>query len=217
MNRICITQVFKISKILKILSNLFWVDENPIQNFPETTIHFKEDWIISLYKYKDKATKNGVWQMKYRANRNMARFFGQKMAKILIENKLENYTLVPIPIHWRRRFERGFNQSEWLCKEITKTFNKNYSGKENKIVKIKFKKILKRVVYNKKQSWNNKLMRQKNILAVFQVKEKFKKEIVGQKFLLVDDVVTTGATIKEARHELLIRGASSVKALTVAY
>lgn len=223
MNRICITQVFKIKHFLKvtwffkILSELFWIEENPIQTFPKAIIHFKEDWIISLYKYKDKAIKNGVWQMKYRANRNMARFFGQKMTKILIENKLENYTLVPIPIHWRRRLERGFNQSEWLCKEIIRAFNKNYFGKENRMVKIKFKKILKRVVYSKKQSWNNKMMRQKNILAAFKVKEKFKKEIVGQNLLLIDDVVTTGATIKEARHELLIRGASSVRALTIAY
>jgi competence protein ComFC len=212
MNRIWITQVFK------FLSGLFWVEEKTFEAFPELKVSLRYGWVIGLYKYKNKAVKNAVWQMKYRANRKVARFFGQKMAKILIERSLENYILVPIPIHWRRRLERGFNQSEWLCKEIVRTFNKNNFEIKNIAGRnIKFEKVLKRVIYSKKQSWNNKLMRQKNIVSVFKVKEKFKKEIGRQKFLLIDDVVTTGATLKEARHELLIHGATSVKALTIAY
>jgi len=224
MNRIWITQVFGIKRfchlkqIFKFLSGLFWVEEKPFEAFPEVKISLRYDWVIGLYKYKNKAVKNAVWQMKYRSNRKVARFFGQKMAKILMENKLENYTLVSIPIHWRRRLERGFNQSEWLCKEIIGTFNKkDFERKNITGQKIKFEKVLKRVIYSKKQSWNNKLMRQKNIVSVFKVKEKFKKEIVDQNFLLIDDVVTTGATLNEARHELLIHGAASIKALTIAY
>jgi len=212
MNRIWITQVFK------FLSGLFWIEEKPFEAFPEIEVSLKDGWVTGLYKYRNKAVKNAVWQMKYRSNRKVAKFFGQKIAKILIENNLENYTLVPIPIHWRRRLERGFNQSEWLCKEIIRAFKKNRVERENiGWQNIKFEKVLKRVIYSKKQSWNNKLMRQKNIISVFKVKEKFKKEIVGQKFLLIDDVVTTGATLNEARHELLIHDAASVKALTIAY
>jgi len=184
---------------------LFWIDEDQIINFEHPETFFKKDWIISLYKYKDKTIKTAIWQMKYRSNRHISKIFGQKMAEKLVKNKLENYTLVPIPIHWRRRLERGFNQSDWLCLEIIKVFPK-----------IKFKKVLKRVIYSKKQSWNNKLMRLKNTHSVFKIKNKFKKEIIGNNFLLIDDVVTTGATLKEARQELLIHGASSVRALTIA-
>ena len=224
MNKIWITQVFRIKRffslkqIFKFLSGLFWVEEKPFESFPETKVSLKDNWVIGLYKYRDKAVKNAVWQMKYRSNRKAARFFGQKMAKILTEKNLENYTLVPIPIHWKRRLERGFNQSECLCKEIIRAFNKNDFERKNMAGQnIKFEKVLKRVIYSKKQSWNNKLMRQKNIVSVFKVKEKFKKEIIEQKFLLIDDVVTTGATLNEARHELLIHGATSVRALTIAY
>jgi ComF family protein len=204
MNRILITQVSK------ILSTLFWIDENPIKAFPPVQIFLRENWIISLYKYKNKVIKNAVWQMKYRANYKVAEFFGQKMMEILMENKaeiknLEDYVLVPIPIHWRRRMERGFNQSDRLGKEIIRNFRK-----------IKLQKVLKRVIYTKKQSWNNREDRQKNIRSVFKVRNKFQNLIAGRKFLLIDDVVTTGATLKEARHELLIHGASSVKALTIA-
>jgi competence protein ComFC len=200
MNKIWITQVFK------FLSGLFWANEEPFEVFPDIKVSLKDNWIIGLYKYRNKEIRNAVWQMKYRANRKASRFFGQKMAKILIECGLENYVLVPIPIHWRRRLERGFNQSEWLCKEI------NNSQKN-----IKFEKILKRVIYSQKQSWNNRAARQKNINSVFKVKIKFKKYLIGKKILLIDDVVTTGATLKEARQEILIHGATSVRALTIAY
>jgi len=224
MNRIWITQVFGIKwffhlkQIFKFLIGIFWIEEKPFETFPEIKVSLKDKWVLGLYKYKNQAVKNAVWQMKYRANRKTARFFGQKMAQILVANDLENYTLVPIPIHWRRRLERGFNQSEWLCKEIIGNLKKNEIKRKNIAgKKIKFEKVLKRTIYSKKQSWNNKLMRQKNIVSVFKVKEKFKKEIAGKNFLLIDDVVTTGATLNEARHELFIHGAASVKALTIAY
>lgn len=224
MNKIWIKQVFGIKwfcylkKIFKFLSGLFWVNEKTLEAFPKIKVSLRYGWVIGLYKYKNKPVKNAVWQMKYLSNRKVARFFGQKMAEILIENKVENYILIPIPIHWRRRLERGFNQSEWLCKEIVRAFNENNSQTKIKSNhEIFFRKVLKRVIYSKKQSWNNKLMRQKNIVSVFKVKEKFKKEIAGKNILLIDDVVTTGATLKEARHELLIHGATSVKALTIAY
>jgi hypothetical protein len=132
MNGIWITQVFGLKQFLKItqlflknLSNLFWINENQFETFPETKISLKYGWVIGLYKYRNKAVKNAVWQMKYRSNRKVARFFGKEMAKTLIDSELQDYILVPIPIHWRRRLERGFNQSEWLCEEIFKAFNKN--------------------------------------------------------------------------------------------
>jgi competence protein ComFC len=220
MNRIWIKQVFKIrqffylKQIFKFLSGLFWINEKQFEAFPETKLFLKENWIIGLYKYKDRAVKNAVWQMKYRTNRKVARFFGKKMAEIIIKNKLENYILVPIPIHWRRRMERGFNQSEWLCKDIIENFSQSKITSGHKII---FRKVLKRVIYSKKQSWNKRAARQKNIVSVFKVREKFKEEIAGKNILLIDDVVTTGATLKEARHELLIHDATSVKALTIAY
>lgn len=224
MNRIWINQVFKmkwffyLKQILLFLAKVFWVDEKQLETFPKIKAYLKDGWIIGLYKYKNKAVKNAIWQMKYRSNRKVAIYFGQKMAKILLENYLENYILVPIPIHWLRRLERGFNQSDWLCEEIVKTFNKNdFKRKNITRQNIKFEKVLKRIVYSKKQSWNNKLMRQKNISSVFKVKDKFKKEIIGKKFLLIDDVVTTGSTLNEASREILINGATSVKALTIAY
>ncbi len=206
MNKIWITQVFGIKSLLRILSDLFWINEKPFNDLPEKRVFLKNNWIIALYQYKNRTIKNAIWQMKYRSNRQVAKFFGQEMARFLIENKNENYILVPIPIHWRRRLERGFNQSEWLCQETVKAYPK-----------IKFEKVLKRTIYTKKQSWNNKVGRQKNIVSVFKVRDKFKDKTIGQNFLLIDDVVTTGATLTEARHQLLIHGATSVKALAVAH
>lgn len=194
-----------IKQVLDIFINFFWINEDSLKDFPTAKTFFKENWIISLYKYKSPIVKNSIWQMKYRANKDVAWFLGKKMTEIIIKNNLEDYILVPIPIHWRRRAERGFNQSEWLCQAIVKNN------------KIKYEKVLKRVVYSKKQSWNNKSSRQRNVKSVFKIRNNFLSKISDQKFLIIDDVVTTGATLKEARQELLIQGAISVKALTVAF
>jgi len=194
-----------IKQVLDIFINFFWINEDSLKDFPEAKTFFKENWIISLYKYKNPIVKNSIWQIKYRANKDVAWFLGKKMTEIIIKNNLEDYILVPVPIHWWRRVERGFNQSEWLCQAIVKNN------------KIKYEKVLKRVVYSKKQSWNNKSSRQRNVKSVFKIRNNFLSKISDQKFLIIDDVVTTGATLKEARQELLIQGAISVKALTVAF
>lgn len=199
MIRIWIKQVFR------LVSNLFWIEENMLHNFPVASIIFKEKWIISLYPYKDKVIKDSIWQLKFRSDKEKAKYFGKELAITISSLHLNEYILIPIPIHWRRRLERGFNQTEWLCREIIS--HNNY---------MQYWKALKRPKYSKKQSWSNKKVRQENIQSVFKIKPAYVKHLHGKNFLLIDDVVTTGATLKEARHELLIHGATSVKALTIA-
>jgi ComF family protein len=195
-----------INQVLDFLISLLWVKETDFAILPPKNIAYRSDWVIGLYKYRDKKIKNAIWQLKFRANKKVADFFGKEIAEFLKISNLEEYIIVPIPIHWRRRMERGFNQTEWLCKEIVQA-NKN----------LKHINILKRSVYSQKQSWNTKQYRQKNIKSVFEVKKKFQNYILGKSFLLIDDVVTTGATLNEARRELEKFSPDSVKALTVGY
>jgi competence protein ComFC len=195
-----------ITQVLDFLINLLWTKESEIKFDLNKNVFLKDGWVIGLYKYRNKEIKATIWQLKFRANKNIAVLFGQKMAREIESLGLEKYILVPIPIHWRRRMERGFNQTEWLCKEIARA-NKN----------LKYINILKRSVYSQKQSWNKKQDRQKNIKSVFKVKKKFQNYVFGKSFLLIDDVVTTGATLNEARKELEKFSPDSVKALTVAY
>lgn len=201
----------RIKQVLCFISNLFWSDEYIDTKFPIPLYKNKFDWTISLYKYKNITIKNCIWKLKFRADKNLARLFGIKIAETIRKYYLEDYILIPIPIHWRRRFERGFNQTEWLCKETFSAYQKNYW------IRLNYKNILKRNYYSEKQSWNKKSERLKNVSRAFKLKIKYKNYISGNKCLLIDDVITTGSTLKEARHELLTHGASCVKAITLAY
>lgn len=195
-----------ITQVLDFLINLLWTEESKVNFNLNKDVFLKDGWVIGLYKYRNKKVKDAIWQLKFRANKNIAVLFGQKMAKEIEVLGLEKYIVVSIPIHWRRRMERGFNQTEWLCKEIVGA-NKN----------LKYINILKRSVYSQKQSWNKKQDRQKNIKSVFEVKKKFQNYVFGKSFLLIDDVVTTGATLNEARKELEKFSPDSVRAMAIGY
>jgi len=92
--------------------------------------------------------------------------------------------IVPIPLHWTRFAKRGFNQAEQMAKEISKQTGKPVL------------QILKRTKKTKFQATLSKLGRAENLKEAFVLQEK--KIVPGCTFLLVDDLYTTGATLKSA-------------------
>ena len=92
--------------------------------------------------------------------------------------------LVPVPLHQLRKAERGFNQSNYIASSISKELDIN--AKKN---------VLRRVKYTETQTNLSLSEREKNIADAFNVKHE--KSIENKSFLLVDDVITTGATIRE--------------------
>lgn len=103
--------------------------------------------------------------------------------------------IVPVPLHWRRRFIRGFNQSQWLA---------NYLGRQLNISVDN--KLLTRIRNTPPQQQLRRKQRQKNLKGAFQVK----RPIEGQYIALIDDVVTTGSTVSELARLLKKSGASRV-------
>jgi len=173
-----------------------------------------KDNVLFLFKYKDNNLKQAIWEMKFKSNRRVAEVFGKFLANKI--NKLLNagdkYLLLPTPIHKKRRDERGFNQCEWLCEEIIKNI------RPNRLSKIKYEpKILLREKYTTKQSWSDKKAREENLKGAFKVSEKNKDEIVGIKIILIDDVLTTGSTIREMRQTLKESGASEIISIVIAH
>jgi len=166
-----------------------------------------KDNVLFLFKYKDNNLKQAIWEMKFKSNRRVAEVFGKFLANKI--NKLLNagdkYLLLPTPIHKKRRDERGFNQCEWLCEEIIKNIRPNEP------------KILLREKYTTKQSWSDKKAREENLKGAFKVSEKNKDEIVGIKIILIDDVLTTGSTIREMRQTLKESGASEIISIVIAH
>lgn len=162
-----------------------------------------------LYDYKNQTIKDCIWQMKFKGNKEIARIFGKALSEKIKLLGADDFLLVPTPIHNKRRRERGFNQCERLCEEITKNITSGSFSYNSK--------ILMRNKYTIKQSWSSKKERQDNLKNIFKVNPKFKKDILGRKIILIDDVITTGSTIKEMHRALRDCGASLVISIVIAH
>jgi len=110
--------------------------------------------------------------------------------------------VVPVPLHWRRRWQRGFNQSELLARGM---------ARERGIPLIR---ALRRVRHTDTQAGLSRTARRGNVAAAFRARHE--RAIAGKRVLLIDDVMTTGSTAAACAHILRRAGAARVVLLTVA-
>jgi len=109
--------------------------------------------------------------------------------------------IVPVPLHWRKRFQRGFNQSSLIAKNLN-------------LGKAKFNTDIVRIRYTRQQAELTTAARRKNVEGAFAVRKghNFK----GKNVCLVDDIKTTGATLNECAKVLKEAGANKVFAFVLA-
>jgi ComF family protein len=118
----------------------------------------------------------------------------------------ERFDLVTaVPLHWRRRWQRGFNQAELLAREIARR-----SG-------IPFGRTLRRLRATAAQAGLSNTARRRNVAAAFAC-TRIPRAVAleGRRVLLVDDVMTTGSTAAACARALKSAGAARVSLLTVA-
>lgn len=126
---------------------------------------------------------------------------GRLLAQVL--PRAERFdAIVPMPLHWRRRWQRGFNQSDLLAREIARRWG------------VPVRRAVKRVKASTPQSGLTKAQRRANVRGVFALRRR--ASLKGQRVLLVDDVFTTGATASACAKVLKRAGAARVTLLTVA-
>jgi len=109
--------------------------------------------------------------------------------------------VVPIPLHWHRRLARGYNQAEAIAEPIARRLS------------LPLVKALRRRRPTKPQAKLSRAQRETNLRLAFAPVRHRCARIAGQRLLLVDDVVTTGATVEAAGRCLRDHGARSVVAL----
>ena len=143
-----------------------------------------------------------VYGLKYRNLRASAPELGRLVATHLRSDPIPADVLVPVPLHVRRERERGYNQSDLLAREVSKHTNVPVATG-----------VLRRTRDTPPQvSMSSPEQRRQNIEGAFQSTS----ELRGQRVLLIDDVVTTGATMSACAGPLKEAGASSVWGLVLA-
>ena len=144
-----------------------------------------------FYFSKKSIVQNFIHELKYNGNKDAAHYFGNIMGKSLLENNRFNIdVIVPLPLFEKKEKMRGYNQAEILCNGISEILNKPV-----------IRKNVIRKVSTETQTKKGRIERWKNIEGKFLLKDPI--DIKNKHLLLVDDVVTTGATLEACGNELL--------------
>ncbi len=153
----------------------------------------------------DEVARALVHALKYGDRLDLAPTMGRWMANAGRQLLADTDAIVPVPLHWRRQWARRFNQSALLAEVISKTSGRPVAHA-----------ALKRVKSTPQQVGLAKADRALNVQGAFRVPTEGKAEVAGRKLLLVDDVLTSGATVGACARALLRAGAATVDVLVFA-
>jgi ComF family protein len=146
-----------------------------------------------------------VLAFKYGDRLDLAPMMGRWMARAGRELTADADALLPVPLHWRRLWARRFNQSAALARAISDVCGVPVLDGS-----------LKRVRATPQQVGLSKTERADNVQGAFRVPAEQKFNIAGRRLLLIDDVLTSGATVDTCARALLRAGAAHVDVLVFA-
>ena len=162
--------------------------------------------ILAPYVFESESKlQHIIHSVKYDKRFRTGILLGNKLAEtsLLKINSWEIDIIIPVPLHHLKKAERGFNQSEFIAKGLSISSAIPYSNK-----------IIKRTRFTESQTKLDLNERERNVSGAFKVKDK--KRIADKNILIVDDVITTGATVNECAKVLEENGASKIYACSVA-
>jgi predicted amidophosphoribosyltransferase len=181
--------------------------------------------------YADKRVRALVWEVKYYKDSRAAKIAGEYLAQLLLAEAADlvgTPLLIPMPMHSKRRKERGHNQTEVLCLAALKSLGVQEIGRKNSLAERLARRsedffysnflyaphLLTRARHTLPQQGlerHNRLRNLKNAMAVAD-----SAKVKGRVCIVVDDVTTTGASFAEAKRALRIAGAAEVRCIALA-
>nr|WP_294785708.1 phosphoribosyltransferase family protein [uncultured Flavobacterium sp.] len=158
-----------------------------------------------LYFHKKGMVQELIHNLKYKGHQEIGTILGNWYVEDLKELQLNMPfdAVIPVPLHKKKLKERGYNQVTTFGKAIASGFEIPFNDK-----------ILLRKIYSKTQSKKNLLGRSENIENIFDVE--FNETDHNKHFLIVDDVLTTGATIEACSRALLKIPGSKISVICMA-
>lgn len=170
--------------------------------------------IVAAY-YEEGPTKELIHNFKYNHILELKEILGDLLVKALKDNigAIQGETIITaVPLHFLRRSQRGYNQSELLAEVVVEKINENRPKAGQPWVE-NFN-ILKKIRRTKPQVKFSGKKRRKNLQNSFKFNKNF--NVLGRTIILVDDVTTTGTTLNECAQVLRAAGARRVWGLVIA-
>lgn len=165
---------------------------------------------LGALPYHDPLVRALVWEIKYHANSHALALCGELLAERILEiagETLGKPLLVPVPMHKKRRKERGHNQTELLCKAALRA---------NPLLPVEYAPtLLVRTVHTTPQQGQPEHTRRHNVQHSMSGTSTTLAH--ARVCIVLDDVTTTGATLREASRALTELGAREIITLTLAH
>jgi ComF family protein len=192
-------------EIVSFIENMS--EEDVLKEIPEANETSDADF-KALFQYKNKISRKAIWEIKYRANKKITQKFSKLFYEFIINelsdevnfSNFNNPLFIPVPISKNNLKERGFNQSELIVREIKKLDTENF-------FEYSFNSIFKIKGTPHQSKLKNKTKRLKNLNECFCADENI---VNGRNIIIIDDVITTGATMSEISKTLKKAGARKV-------
>ncbi|MBR0692142.1 ComF family protein [Bradyrhizobium lablabi] len=153
----------------------------------------------------DDVARTLVHALKYQDRTDLAPAMGRWMARAGRELLDGADLLVPVPLHWRRGWSRRYNQSGVLAKVISRQSGVGMASD-----------ALRRVRATEQQIGLSRSQRASNVQGAFKVADERRADIQGRRVILIDDVLTSGATVDSCARALLRAKAAQVDVLVFA-
>jgi ComF family protein len=177
--------------------------DNPIQKlfWGRTSV---ESSTSLLYFNKGAKVQQMLHQLKYKGNTEIGEMLGQELGRSM--NNSEYFkgitAVIPVPLHPKKEKLRGYNQSMMIARGVAS------------MMAVETRKNLVKRTSTDSQTRKSRYDRWQNVESVFEIKEP--ESLYGKHILLIDDVVTTGATIEACVNELLKLPGTKVSVATIA-
>jgi len=146
-----------------------------------------------------------VHQVKYRGQKEMGKVLGCEMGKSLRDSIFNEVDLIaPVPLHPQKYRKRGYNQSEWIAQGVAESMDKPVDTQ-----------TLVRRVFTETQTRKKRFDRWENVDSGFGLVHP--ETFTGRHVLLIDDVITTGATLEACIHAVLSAQGTKVSVAALAF
>jgi len=157
------------------------------------------------YFRKGNKVQKLVHQVKYRGQKEMGTVLGREMGKSLRDSIFNEVDLIaPVPLHPKKLRKRGYNQSEWIARGVAEMLDKPMDVQ-----------TVERLIFTATQTRKKRFDRWENVDSGFVLTAP--DNFTGKHILLIDDVLTTGATLEACIHAVLSAPGAKASVATLAF